>query len=284
MVEKIKKINFSWIRNFKNTLRKPNVVYLSPNNLGRYYIGVWIISLLMALGYGNNLILLFSFFIFISLCWWAISAHFLGKELKCDFIWVEDGFNRENQMIHHSFENIKEILFYDDNYFAYKSDDAQSIRLEKRGRYHIKKIKVLIEGGMNLYHSWKYFDVDFFIYTYPEKKIHGLNTLFVPSPNQYTDFDQIKPITELIMNNKIDWKRWSRNNQLVEIAQSREMIQPLIFERKNHLSELERSHQSYLLEKSYQLAIPWMIKRDGVTLGPFKSPQDYQKYMRELCI
>jgi uncharacterized protein (DUF58 family) len=78
----------SWIR---RQTRKRARIYILPTRLGGYLIGLIFLMFLLSVGYSNNLLLIFTLFLFAFNLLWVIQTHFYLNSLKLDSILINEG-------------------------------------------------------------------------------------------------------------------------------------------------------------------------------------------------
>lgn len=194
-------INFLRLTEYR---MKEKYVYLFPNNLGGYFLGVVFIGFLLALGYGNNYILLFSMFNFLIFIWALFEAHLFGKNIELEDIIIPDGHVLDLLPVTFIFKKggndlntadvldraLKVTLFgnqysnkkkYNPNNQNNKnnkkfdritliktnSNTGFYYQEKKRGMFELQKVSITFKSGFGLFFVWKIKNINSKIWIYP---------------------------------------------------------------------------------------------------------------------
>ena len=172
-------MKFSW---FQKQMRKKQRIYILPTRMGGYFNGLIFLMFLLAVGYSNNLLLIFTLFLFGFNLLWVIQTHFHLHALKLKSLQIQDGFAGEKSFvtIHWSktpsLPHRWELSLHSDN-DDFELLSAQETPLVTRGQFDLKsrgvlhlrhlKIKSLMPFG--LYASWIYVPVSSKLWVYPAR-------------------------------------------------------------------------------------------------------------------
>ena len=167
----------NWI---KKQFRKKSRVYIIPTKMGGYLNGLIFLMFLLAIGYNNNLLLIFTLFLFSFNLMWLIQTHFHLYRLKKDQLFISSG---------HAGELMEAKIFWkglpqgpwdwslelesDEAIFPLTgiiSDEAKSvgeIRPLKRGIHLWTYLKIKTTNPFGLYQSWIFYPLNEKTYVYP---------------------------------------------------------------------------------------------------------------------
>lgn len=235
-----------WIlRQFKKKSR----VYIMPTPMGGYLNGLIFLMFFLAVGYNNNLLLIFTLFLFGLNVIWVIQSHYHLHHLKFKTISIEDGHADEPILTRLFWEQIPEapnrweISLEDDEGRSFKIVNTSNHSLttegevifNKRGVWKFPHIKVINEMPFGLYRTWIYFKLDVNVYVYP-KRIWNLPLTNYTETYQEGEFGTNRKGPHDFLNlapyengesSKISWKRYARSGELV-IKEGEELKQSIV--------------------------------------------------------
>ena len=283
-----------------------------PNNLGRYYLGVMLIGLIISFGYANNFILLFTLLSFIFFLWSFLEAWILKKKLSLTQFHVEDNHAKEKQSIHLLCSNLPATWVQGEVYKmegypkgSYQLDKIHNeffFLASKRGSIDLQGIRLFFKCGLGLFYGSKKFPTNLRIFTYPaivnsssinnnisqaeEESIlsstKGHESLDGPDADQMMVTDLNHPRWS-----RVDWKRFSNQNKLFERMRSTPMYSKTIldFSRLDSLSESQLSQLAFTLVEAYRAKNFWMIKKsqNQKLEGPYSKEKEMTYCLRLLC-
>ncbi len=167
----------SWIR---KQFRKKTRVYIMPTKMGGYLIGLIFLMFLLAIGYDNNLLLIFTLFLFSMNLLWLIQSHFHLHHLKLQHISLANGHAQAelplkvfwgkspkgpynwNLILERSSQSVKPEIFDQTDKLA-----IGQIKIPKRGIWNWTYLKVSTELPFGLYRLWCFYPVHFETVAYP---------------------------------------------------------------------------------------------------------------------
>lgn len=271
----------SWIR---KQFRRKSRVYILPTKMGGYLNGLIFLMFLLSIGYGNNLLLIFTTFLFAFDLLWLIQTHFHLYRLKFDQINVQTG---------HAHQPIGVSLFWDkvpkgpwnweidlesnrgdfkvhsSHHSNAKSEGEISPTL--RGLYHWKYLKIKTINPFGLYQAWIYFPISQDSLVYPPL----LKNVDLPLSGK--DFegeltqdkkgqDDFRGLANYANDEsrKISWKHYARSGSLV-IKEGEEKRTPLLqlelnLPQDQNLKETYLSYVTTQLVECQRREIPFSLR------------------------
>lgn len=293
-----------WIlRQFKKRSR----IYIMPTPMGGYLNGLVFLMFFLAVGYNNNLLLIFTLFLFGLNLIWVIQSHYHLHHLKFNSLHIEDGHADEPLFITFFWEQIP----HGPNkwHLSLENDEGDSVKiinpsnhslttegeliLNKRGVWNFQHIKVTNEMPFGLYRTWIYLKAEVKVFVYPKR-------FFDTYPTPYTeinlsgefstnrkgthDFFSLSPYQNG-ESNRISWKRYARSGELV-IKEGEELrqsivsfkISPDLPDKEFSLSRIAAQMMNCLKDQtSFSLETP------EKKIGPDSSLQHLTDCLRELA-
>lgn len=167
----------SW---FRNQFRKKSRVYILPTKMGGYLIGLIFLMFLLAIGYDNNLLLIFTLLLFSMNLLWLVQSHFHLHHLRLQHVVLPNGhalsglplkiyWERSpkgpyswNISLEKSKGVVKSELYEQNEKFV-----LGQLKIPKRGIWNWNYLKVSTELPFGLYRIWCYYPVHFETVAYP---------------------------------------------------------------------------------------------------------------------
>lgn len=278
------------VKTFKalNLSNKVNKVFIIPNNLGLYFIGLWATCFLLSVGYASNLLLFMAIMQFAIFFWWMITAHADTKHLKVDNIFINSPFAETNTNVNIQWNNkdlahhLKKIILIDKNKTQYLLDINNNYKcsFQRRGQFQFIKMLTELQTGFWLFKTWKYHPINFQLIVYP-KPIKPPSDIFINQQvkneehhhkkitSHATELDLQREADVTTKANRINWKRFAQRGLLVERIGESGYQQQEIFELDKIYSELQLSYLTYEIWKLYETGNQWYIKQNAKIYGPF---------------
>lgn len=274
-----------------NLTNRLNKVFILPNNLGFYYIGLWATSFLLSVGYSSNLLLLMAIIELTLFFWWMVTAHADTKQLLVKKIIFQECFAEQKAPLFIYWnddvisKNINKVTFITEDGITYNTfNELNSYQFVcgKRGLLKIKKICLELQTGFWLFKTWKYlpFSIDIVIYPTPiapaqnilqniEKKSQA--STFKSTSVFSEELDLQKDVNQTTKPNRINWKRYASHGKLIERYGEVGYEKEESFDLDSVSTEIELSNLTYSLLQSFNLKMPWTIKYKNEILGPFNT-------------
>ncbi len=165
-------------KHFKKKAR----IYILPTRMGGYLNGLIFLMFLLSVGYGNNLLLVFTLFLFGFNLLWLIQSHFYLHSFKGLSLTIEDSFAREHALVQIKWENGPEEASSIETSLEMNESSYPIIQghssFPLRGLWTFSHLKVVSRMPYGLYRAWIYFPlIDVKAYVYPErlKEVPPLN-------------------------------------------------------------------------------------------------------------
>jgi uncharacterized protein (DUF58 family) len=237
-------------------LKKKARIYIMPTRMGGYLNGLIFLMFLLSVGYSNNLLLIFTLFLFGLNLIWVIQTHFHLHALKHDSIQIEDGHAGENMLITINWKKVPEgphkwELQIDDTKIKGLEDTEKNsvgqMNFPKRGVLNFYYLKIKSEMPFGLYTSWIYFPIRIRAWVYPAKL---KNAQIIPSRSSQDngEHSSLRSGPHDVWNlgpyqgeesRKISWKHYARSGELV-VKEGEELTNPVIhFRVSSHLENKE---------------------------------------------
>jgi hypothetical protein len=274
----------NWIR---QQFRKKSRVYIFPTRMGGYLNGLILLMFLLSIGYSNNLLLIFTIFLFAFNLLWLIQTHFHLHRLRPDQVAIFPG---------HAGSAINVNIFWkaapkgpwnwqidlesdhgDYSYHGIKDDKHKSegeITPDRRGVYQWQYLKVKTVNPYGLYQVWIYFPLKMHSLVYPTLlKSVDLNLSgkdfegeLLQDKKGVDDFRGLGKYRD-DESRKISWKHYARSGQLF-IKEGEEKQAPMLeLELKPPTeSESKELYLSYLttqIVECHRRDIPFSMRVNG---------------------
>ena len=149
--------------------KKPRI-YIMPTAMGGYLNGLIFLMFFLAVGYNNNLLLIFTLFLFGLNLIWVIQTHFHLHALKLQSVTIKDGHVGENICAQVYWKSVPEGPYCWE--LSLEKEDGQSLDLKslsygpkslegqvifnQRGIWSIGHLKIKSQMPFGLYRAWIY--------------------------------------------------------------------------------------------------------------------------------
>lgn len=278
----------NWIQ---KQFRKKTRVYIFPTRMGGYLNGLLFLMLLLSIGYNNNLLLIFTIFLFAFNLLWLVQTHFHLYRLRPEHVAIFSGHAKGPVSVNIFWKTVPTgpwdwqiQLESGHGSFLFQGIKEDKLKSEgevfplARGHYEWKHLKVKTANPFGLYQAWIYFPLNIQSLVYPTL----LSTIDLSLSGKDFDGDlvQDKKGTDDFrglgnyMNHesrKISWKHYARSGELF-IKEGEEKKTPIL-ELELRLpieSESKEKYLSYIttqLVHSYRRDIPFKLRVNGVESG-----------------
>lgn len=276
----------------RRLFRRKVRVYILPTRMGGYLNGLIFLMFLLSTGYSNNLLLIFTIILFAMNLMWLVQTHFHLYRLKLDGVRVMNGHVGESIPVTVRWARTPkaplrwELRLEDESReFNLELSGASelrqeaSIKLEKRGEYRWRYLRVDTNRPFGLYRAWIYYPVEATSFAYPK-----LMSNVQVWPNGR---DSDGEISQDLKGNedfrgmaayqegesrRISWKHYARSGELL-IKEGEELKIPSV-DLVLTLPGQEKDRESYLSHIATQMVecqrrqIPFSLKGPGVSLAP----------------
>lgn len=216
-------------------LRKKSRIYIMPTRMGGYLNGLIFLMFLLSVGYSNNLLLIFTLFLFGLNLIWVIQTHFHLQALKLGSVTVLDGHAGEDLFVKIDWKAAPDgphhwelKLLGKESFNVNKFEDSQneskgSIRIAKRGVWDFDALLVKSEMPFGLYKSWIYLPVSVRAWVYPAK-LKDVPLIAQKPSSSEGEFLSLRSGPHDVWNlgpyqgeesRKISWKHYARTGDLV---------------------------------------------------------------------
>jgi uncharacterized protein (DUF58 family) len=221
-----------FLKQFKKRAR----IYIMPTRMGGYLNGLIFLMLLLSVGYGNNLLLIFTLFLFGLNLIWVIQTHFHLHALRVDSVTVNDGFALENSIVEIFWRKTPDVPHkWNFKLFAENVDlkldvlenshtkSISQIIFPKRGVWCFQHLMISSEMPFGLYKAWIYLPINAKAHAYPAK-LKDPPIINIDSTFNDGDIATSRPGPHDVWNlgpyqgessRRISWKHYARTGELV---------------------------------------------------------------------
>lgn len=242
----------------KKHLRSKARIYILPTRMGGYLNGLIFLMFLLSIGYSNNLLLIFTLFLFGLNLIWVLQTHFYLHALKFESIDMNSGHADESLSVNIFWRKaptgilkwelklIGEIEISLSGLIHSQIQTKGLITIPKRGRYKWQHLKIFTDMPFGLYRSWIYVPIKLENFVYP-KKIRDFSepkfTNFLTEGEERSEKKGSHDILNLAPYQgeeyrRISWKHYARTGELV-VKEGEELIQRQV-KFHLHLNELDK--------------------------------------------
>lgn len=297
----------SW---FRNQFRRRVRVYIFPTKMGGYLNGLIFLMFLLAVGYANNLLLIFTLFLLSFNMVWLVQTHFHLAALKLEEVTVSNGHALDSIGVQVRWKRSPQMPFKWDlrieghdlevplsTLEETSSLTSAEIRLPKRGHFFWSHLCVATDLPFGLYRSWIYFPLNVSSYSYPEllKNISlpdmGHTHLEGQIPRERKGTEDIRDLSPYRgeESRKISWKHYARSGDLY-VKEGTEWNDHHLH-LKLKLPEAPEAKETYLKKISSQLVsayreqIPFTFEIEGVIKrGPSVQEKHLHDCLKDLSV
>jgi uncharacterized protein (DUF58 family) len=293
-----------WIRQqFRN---KPRI-YIFPTNMGGYLLGLIFLMLMLSIGYNNNLLLIFTLFLFTFNLVWLLQTYSHLKKLKVKNIKINPGHAKKTTIVNIGWEvrpkdpcrwnidlesdlNVFTLKNLSDSEFLYQGE----ILLNERGLKKWNYLKISSDRPFGLYYVWIYLPINIETITYPAL-LKSIHSLYLPSTGEGEissfkrgdgDYFSFMPYA-FNESRKISWKHYASTGELLIKEGTREISEKLDIK---FSPPTDNSSKEYYLS---QLATQMIeCQRQGITINfitnedsiELEGPHQLQQCLRILAL
>ena len=222
----------NWI---KHQFRKKARVYILPTKMGGYLTGLIFLMFLLSIGYSNNLLLIFTLFLFAFNLLWLIQTHFHLYRFKIGEVSIPSAHAGDKSQVyiqwksapqgpwdwHYKLES-KEETFLCEGVTDLDYASVAEVTLSKRGVINWKFLKVMSSKPFGLYQTWIYFPLSQKSYAYPtlhkviDLPLSGIEFEGETSTSRkgFDDFLGLASYTDN-ESRRISWKHYARSGELL---------------------------------------------------------------------
>lgn len=290
-------------------LQKKNRIYIFPTKMGGYLIGLLFLMFLLSVGYSNNLLLIFTLFLFGFNLLWLIQTHFHLQVLKLASVEIPDAHMDEAAILHIHWHKTPagpldwqlELLGKNqklkiESYDHQENSSQGAFKVPLRGRLNWKYLKVSTVLPYGLYKTWVHLEVNQESFGYP-KVLKDISLFDFQMNSREGEIPEEKPGPNDIRNlapyqgeeyRRISWKHYARSGELV-VKEGEEYHSPLwTHQLKTHLDGMEK--EKYLSEIATKLVhcsrhqIPFVLHTDKGPLGPAVDEAHLRECLRILSL
>ena len=290
----------------KNILKRKARIYILPTRMGGYLNGLIFLMFLLSVGYSNNLLLIFTLFLFGLNLIWVLQTHFYLHRLKLQSVHVSDGHAQDPLNVSVYWKTTPpgklnwNLSLHDDEVFSITALDHQaerslgSIKISQRSVREFKHLKVKTDLPFGLYTVWIYLPVSVTVFVYPAK-LQSPETLELSPSDKDGDNSSIRkgPHDVLSLNpyqgeesRRISWKHYARSGDLLvkegeDLTQSQVEFQAINFESKT--KEYLLSRMATQMVQCSKDGIPFNLKTQNKILPFGTSDKHLRDSLKELA-
>jgi hypothetical protein len=275
----------NWIR---KQFRRKSRVYIFPTRMGGYLNGLIFLMFLLAIGYSNNLLLIFTIFLFGFNLLWLIQTHFHLYRLRLEEVTISAGHASTSVNVNIFWKAIPkgpwnwQIQLESDHgdFLLNGITDSEGksegdIIPEKRGLYQWRHLKIKTSNPFGLYQVWIYFPLSHTSLVYPSllssvdlalsgKDFEGE---ILQDKKGADDFRGLSHYTN-DESRKISWKHYARTG-LLFIKEGEEKKAPILeldlkIPSQHELKEQYLSYMATQMVECNKREIPFSLRVNGV--------------------
>lgn len=249
---------------FRKQLRRKARIYIFPTRMGGYLNGLIFLMFLLSIGYSNNLLLIFTLFLFGFNLIWVIQTHFHLHALKFGNIQVASGHADDLLSVVVHWKKVPagpmnwELTLVNRDrtpvpMLQHDSEKSQGhLHIKKRGLYEWSHLLVKTEMPFGLYTAWVYFPVESRAYVYPAK-LKNVPDIQSSHSTQEGDHHSSRKGFHDISNlgpyqgeesKRISWKHYARSGDLL-VKEGEELVQKEVEFRL----QFDETNKEYALSK-----------------------------------
>lgn len=213
--------------------RTNHPIYIVPTSDGLKVLSLNFLLLIIGLIYANNYVLLFNFILFCLVLGSMFYTHHNLRGLKLLFGGVENGYEKEGNLLKLSFQSNNneghdrlELEAYHQDLISYSADPffypantsikafEMNLHFKGRGKKHFRHIGISTKFPLGFFKAFTFFSLDSTFYCFPER-IDGQLSILDPEVGH----DDEKEETELRNYRlgdplkRVDWKKLAKSNQ-----------------------------------------------------------------------
>lgn len=279
-----------------------------PTKMGGYLNGLIFLMFLLSIGYSNNLLLIFTLFLFGLNLMWLVHTHFHMRRLELNFLSLEDGhagdllnlkifwkkspaagldwsFILENPSEHYKVQQVSDS----------ESESFGQVIVPTRGVKNWSHLKVGTDKPFGLYRTWRFYPLSLTSLVYPTL----LKDISLPSSKEFSlegENAGVKKGTQDINElnayqgeglKRISWKHYARTGDLL-IKEGLDFHDTII-EFKLELPEDRKDVEPYLSKLATQMLIcsqkeiPFTFETPNLKRGPSYHRKHLQECLKELA-
>jgi uncharacterized protein (DUF58 family) len=214
-------------------LKRKTTVYIIPNRNGLYYAFIVFTLFLMALSYGNNVLLFFDFFLFgifiyaqflthynlycLKILKFKTSNSFAGEVITADITGQNKSFmSLKHVILSMTFD--KQLTTSKVKHISAKSLATSEISFTplERGLYSLDSLKCHSTYPLGTFYVWKYVSGPSELVVYPECIGKPLDEYYNLKQNndEHDEYKEHKPFDNRTSINRVDWKHFAKTDQL----------------------------------------------------------------------
>jgi uncharacterized protein (DUF58 family) len=295
----------NWIR---RQFRKKSRVYIFPTKMGGYLNGLIFLMFLLAIGYSNNLLLIFTVFLLGFNLIWLIQGHMHLHRLRLDQVTISPGHAGEPVPVNIMWKSqpsqprawmIKlESLIGEFTWESFHEDDNKSegqIIPNKRGLHFWDYLQVKSTNPFGLYQVWIFFPLKMESLVYPglmksaEIPLTGIDLEgdILVDKKGAEDFRGLSSYQN-DESRKISWKHYARTGQLVvkegEDQKSATLELELKIPNDPAMKETYLSRLATQMVECHRREIPFSLTGEGIRLYSGTGPTHLHECLKVLAL
>ena len=288
-------------------MRSRTRVYIFPTRMGGYLLGLIGLMFLLAIGYSNNLLLIFTIALFGLNLIWLVNSHFHLARLSPGQVSVDDGHvgspipvsfrwkkwplgSRQWEVVLIGEENRSDVRILTEE----EGRTLGEIILPSRGVYHWTHFIVKTDRPFGLYQTWIYYQIDVTAHAYPALQ----KEVALPSPEileregaltgERRGDDGLRGLAQYQGegSKRISWKHYAKSGDLL-VKEGEEVKTQLVrimmnLPEDSTRRETELSRIATLMVHCYRQEIPFLFM-GSTQKGPGAHLELLRDCLRELA-
>jgi uncharacterized protein (DUF58 family) len=289
-------------------MKKKETIYIFPTRMGGYFNGLLFLMFLLSIGYSNNLLLIFTLFLFGFNLIWVIQTHFYLHALKRENIKIGHGhsggpaaFNIQWRSLPSGFQDWDLSVVCKHEIVPVKIlENRENVTLgeivvNRRGLWEWNYLLISSRRPYGLYRAWRYQRISHSSYAYPALSQEAPPPLLTYSTgegehltgrNGSGDFYSLSSYAGEAMR-MISWKHYARTGEVL-VKEGEHQSDPLaqfsLFEIQGGRKEIELSIMATQMVNCHRENIPFELRTPHKHLGPAAHQQHLHECLKELAL
>jgi hypothetical protein len=295
----------SW---FVDLMKKKETIYIFPTRMGGYFNGLIFLMFLLSIGYSNNLLLIFTLFLFGFNLIWVIQTHFYLHALKTENIKIGNGhsgvttdFKIHWKTLPTGFQDWDLSLISQRDMVPVKILENREnltigeVSLSKRGLWEWNHLVISTRRPYGLYRAWRYKRISHCSYAYPALSKNAPSPLLSFSSEEGEHLSGIKGSGDFYSLSSyageamkmISWKHYARTGEVL-VKEGEQQSHPLaqfnLSQIQETRKEIELSIMATQMLICYREDIPFVLETPYKKIGPGSHQQHLHECLKELSL
>lgn len=272
--------------------KKISNIYIIPTIQGLSYLATNFLIFLVGLTYANNIVLLISFILISYFIMTMIKSHFYLNSIKVESLSIQDNHQNVGSIVKVKLDKTPpnldfEIYSPQNQIKLFKNSQNFTLQNLKRGLYQGRFYKLTSTGPNNLFRTWRYYNNSYSFYIYPSLLIDQSLLKLLETQiniNDLQDYSGHCPFEKGMSIKSIDWKRYSKVDQLFVKTYSSTLPIEIEIDLKDLDGDLETSisKAAWLINFAFNNDFKWSLKTSHFFMKGQQGLKDYHHCNQKL--